>query len=278
MHTDSHEITLGANPIKTRNINWDFAFNFSKIDNYVDELAPGVESIFLGGFVEPQVRAGIGYKYPVLFGKSYLRDNNGRKVVDEKGMPMVGEEKVIGTVSPDFRLGFNTNLDVYKFRISAVLDWKQGGQMYAATPGLMDMYGMSQKSADYRNRGDFIFPNSVKIDGKDANGDNIYVPNDIVIKKENIQNYFTAENNVSESMIKGNSFVKLREISVSYPVFDKSWLNIRLNLFARNILLWTELEGIDPETAQGNNNMGGAFERFSLPNTFSYGLGLNVKF
>ena len=32
------------------------AFNFSKIDNYVDELALSVESIFLGGFVDPQVR------------------------------------------------------------------------------------------------------------------------------------------------------------------------------------------------------------------------------
>lgn len=33
--------------INTKNFKWDMAFNFSKIDNYVDELAPGVESIFL---------------------------------------------------------------------------------------------------------------------------------------------------------------------------------------------------------------------------------------
>ena len=276
MHTDAHEITLGANPIKGRNFNWDFAFNFSKIDNYVDELAPGVESIFLGGFVEPQVRAGIGDKYPVLYGISYLRNDEGKIVVDEDGMPMSGEEKVIGSVSPDFRLGFNTNLDIYKFKLAAVLEWKQGGQMYAATPGLLDVYGMSQHSADIRKIDNFIVPNSVRIVDKDADGNNIYAPNDIVIK--NKESYFNRNNNISESMIKDNSFVKLREISLSYPVYDKSWLNVRLNVFARNILLWTNLEGIDPETAQGNNNMGGAFERFSLPNTFSYGLGLNVKF
>ena len=175
--------------------------------------------------------------------------------------------------------------------MSAVVDWKQGGQMYAATPGLMNLYGVSQHSADIRNQGTYIVPNSVKITGTDAQGNNIYAPNDIVLKDaavmtdedrangvKTIQDYYLEDNNVSESMIKGNSFVKLREISVSYPVYEKSWLNVRLNVFARNILLWSELDGIDPETAQGNNNMGGAFERFSLPNTFSYGLGLNVKF
>jgi TonB-linked outer membrane protein, SusC/RagA family len=291
MHTNVHELTLGVNPINTRNIKWDFGFNFSKIDNYVDELAPGVESIFLGGFVEPQVRAGIGYKYPVIYGVSYLRNDVGQIVVDSKGIPLAGEEKVIGTVAPDFRLGFNTNLDIHKFRVSAVVDWKQGGQMYAATPGLMNLYGISQHSADIRNQGTYIVPNSVKITGTDAQGNNIYAPNDIVLKDaaimtdedrangvKTIQDYYLEDNNVSESMIKGSSFVKLREISVSYPVYEKSWLNVRLNVFARNILLWSELDGIDPETAQGNNNMGGAFERFSLPNTFSYGLGLNVKF
>lgn len=289
VHTNVHEITLGANPIRMKNINWDFAFNFSKIDNYVDKLAPGVESIFLGGFVEPQVRAGIGYKFPVIYGTSYRRSDDGKIVVGDDGLPLLGEEKVIGTVSPDFRLGFNTSLDIYKFKIAAVLDWKHGGQMYAATPGLLDVYGVSQRSADYRDRGDFVLPNSVKVIGRDENNNPIYAPNDIVIQrtitaedkkngKESIQEYFNKDNNISESMIKDNSFLKLREISVSYPVYDKSWLNVRLNVFARNILLWSEVDGIDPETAQGNNNMGGAFERFSLPNTFSYGFGLNVKF
>lgn len=68
IHTNSHELTLGVSPVNNRNFKLDFAFNFSKIDNYVDELAPGVESIYLGGFVTPQVRAGIGEKFPVVYG------------------------------------------------------------------------------------------------------------------------------------------------------------------------------------------------------------------
>jgi outer membrane receptor protein involved in Fe transport len=281
VHTDAHEVTLGFSPIKTRDIKWDFGFNFTKIDNYVDELAPGVESIFLGGFVEPQVRAGIGYKYPVLYGVSYLRNEAGQIVVDANGLPQAGPEQVIGTVSPDFRLGFNTTLEIYKFRLSALLDWKQGGQMYGATMGLLDYYGVTQKSADARKEKFLFEKDAVKVTGTDANGNQTYAPNDILIDGTQTgaaYAYFDRLNGISESMIYDNSFVKLREIALSYPVWNKKSLKVSLNVFARNILLWSSLKGIDPEATQGNNNMSGAFERFSLPGSSSYGFGVNVKF
>ena len=59
----------------------------------------------LGGFVTPQVRAGIGDKFPVIYGKATWRNDEGKIVVDQNGLPMQGEDAVIGTVSPDFRLG-----------------------------------------------------------------------------------------------------------------------------------------------------------------------------
>jgi hypothetical protein len=278
VHTDAHEVTLGISPIRTRNIKWDLAFNFTKIDNYVDELAPGVESIMLGGFVEPQVRAGIGDKYPVLYGVGYMRNEAGQIVVDADGLPQSGTEQVLGTVAPDFRLGFNTTLEIHKFRLAALIDWKQGGYMYGATIGLLDMYGTSKKSGDFRNKESFIFEqDAVKVTGTDANGNPTYAKNDILISGADAQNYFSVLNNVSESMIFENSFIKLREISLSYPVWDKN-IKVSLSVFARNILLWNQIDGLDPEATQGNNNMSGAFERFSLPGSSTYGFGLNVKF
>jgi TonB-linked SusC/RagA family outer membrane protein len=279
IHTNVHELTLGVNPIKRNNVKWNFAFNFSKIDNYVDKLAPGVNSIFLGGFVEPQVRAGIGDKFPVLYGVSYLRNEAGQIVVDANGMPQSGEEKVLGTVSPDFRLGFTTAIEVYKFRLSAVLDWKNGGQMYSGTSGLLDYYGKSKRSGDYRKSESFIFDlPAVKETGTDGSGNTTYATNDIQIEGKNAQTYFSNLNNISESMIYDNSFIKLREIALNYPLFDKNGLKLNVNVFARNIIVWSEMKGLDPEATQGNNNMAGAFERFSLPGAASYGFGLNLNF
>ena len=35
---------------------------------------------------------------------------------------------------------------------------------------------------------------------------------------------------------------------------------------------------LDPEASQGNNNMSGAFEDYSMPQTASFGFGFNIKF
>ncbi|MEG1564000.1 MAG: SusC/RagA family TonB-linked outer membrane protein [Bacteroides sp.] len=275
VHTNSHEVTLNVNPIHTKTVNWEFAFNFSKIDNYVDKLAPGVSSITLGGYVDPQVRLSEGHKFPVIYGTSYERNENGDIVVDKNGLPVAGENKVLGDVSPDFRLGFNTSVELYKFRLSAVLDWKQGGVMYAGTTSSLDFYGVTQKSADFRKSASFLFEKeAVK---QMPNGS--YAPNDIQLKGSDAYAYFDRLSTISEAGVYGSSFLKLREIALSYPVLNKPFLAITANVFARNLLLWSEMKnGIDPESSQGNNNMAGAFERFSLPGTSSYGFGLTVKF
>ncbi|MDO5429871.1 SusC/RagA family TonB-linked outer membrane protein [Parabacteroides sp.] len=278
VHTNAHEITLSVNPIRKKNVDWTFAFNFSKVDNYVDELADGVENIFLGGFTTPNVRAMVGEKYPVVYGTIYKRDDNGNLVLDDKGMPQAGGSGVIARCSPDFQLGFNTSLNIYKFRFSATLDWKQGGEMYAATNALMDQMGVSKQSGEDRDRG-YATTTGVQLTGTDANGNPTYsAVKDFRIESEDLQTYYSKKYSADEGLCSGNSFVKLREISLGYPVIKNNALELNVNVFARNILIWSELENFDPETSQGNSNMSGTFERYSLPQTSSYGFGFNLKF
>ena len=190
-------------------------------------------------------------------------------------MPQAGDEGVIGKVSPDFTLGISTNIEFKKFRLSAVLDWKKGGQMYCGTQSVLDYYGVTQRSLELRESTGFLFEKpAVK-----QNADGSYSPNDIMISgMQGAFNYLSTMSDISEAGIYDNGFLKLREISLSYPVVEKPWLNIRANLFARNLILWSALKGLDPEATQGNTNMSGAFERFSLPGTSSFGFGLTFKF
>ncbi|MBD0404167.1 SusC/RagA family TonB-linked outer membrane protein [Flammeovirga sp. EKP202] len=285
LHTDAHELTLTLVPVQTKDFTWDVMVNFSKVTSVVDELAPGVESIFLGGFVTPQVRAGIGYAYPVIFGSTYARDDQGRILVDERefingnknsqyGMPMQGPDGIIGDITPDFILGFNTNLRYKNWNLAAVFDWKNGGQMYHGTNNLLNLYGVSAETEDRETP--FVMP-GFKEDG---------TPNDIQrggVDDPNayFDRYYGAEGNIDEAAIYNNSFLKLRELSLGYRFpkkLIKGTTDVRLSAFARNILLWTELPNFDPESSQGNNNMGGAFERFSMPNTSSFGFGVDLTF
>jgi len=168
VHTVGHEVILSVSPVAEKNFKWDMNFNFSKIDNYVDALAPGVENIFLGGYVTPQVRAGIGDKYPVIFGVSFVRDTKGNIVVDDDpnstyyGMPKVGGDAVIGSVSPDFILGATNSFTYKGWLLSATAEWKSGGKMYSGTNSSLDFYGLSKITENRETT--FIF-DGVKPDG-----------------------------------------------------------------------------------------------------------------
>jgi TonB-linked SusC/RagA family outer membrane protein len=289
VHTNSHEVTLGVNPVNAKNFKWDFSVNFSKIDNYVDELADGVESIMLGGFTDPQVRLQVGDKYPVIYGTTFARNDDGDIIVDENGLPDFGPEGKIGDVSPDFMMGFNTSFEIYKFRLSATFDWKAGGQMYCGTYSTANYYGTTQYSVNLREKGDFIFDRPAVKEIKNAAGEVTgYAKNDIPVRaperyrfNEHSDAYYYLDlmSSVSEGGVFDSDFVKLREISLSYPVWNKNGINVNVSAFARNLLVWTKMKGgLDPESSQGNNNMAGGFERFSLPGTSSYGFGVNVQF
>ncbi len=279
MHTDAHELTFSASPVRTRNFEWRLGVNFTKIDNYVDELADGVESIFLGGFTDPQVRAGIGDKYPVIYGTAFLRNDDGDIVVGDDGMPLTGPDGVIGRVSPDFTMGFSTGITYKQLNFNAVFEWKNGGQMYYGSANTMDYYGVTQHSADLRDSESFLFEwPAVKITGKDSEGNNTYATNDIMIPGDMASDYLDLLSTISEAAIFDASFLKLREISLSYRFVNNPKFGLSANLFTRNILLWSGYKGFDPESSQGNNNMAGGFERFSLPASTSFGAGLTFNF
>jgi TonB-linked SusC/RagA family outer membrane protein len=279
VHTTSHEVVLNVSPVLRKDFKWDINVNFSKIDNFVDALAPGVESIFLGGFDIPQVRAGIGSTYPVIYGVSFVRDNNNKIVVEDNpgawnhGMPKVGEPDVIGSVSPDFIMGAGNTFTYKKWTLSALIEWKNGGKMYSGSNALLDYYGMSKKTEDRETT--FIF-DGVKPDG---------TPNDIVrggpedpaAFQDLYQNVL---NNIDESYTQDNSFIKLRELSLGYRPAKKLFnsVNLDASVFARNILIWTALENFDPESSQGNTNMGGSFDWFSAPQVTSYGFSIGLTF
>ncbi len=278
VHTTSHEVILYLVPLQFKDFECDVNFNFSKIENYVDELAPGVESIFLGGFDIPQVRASIGNTFPVIYGEKILRNAEGKIIIDDDpsspfyGLPQPTENGVIGVVSPDFILGGNSTFTLKNWSLSALFEWKNGGQMYSGSNGLLDLYGLSKKTEDREST--FI------IDGVKSDGS----LNDIVRggpdDPDAVQTlYSDVLGNISESFIYDNSFVKLRELSLKYrtaKLFGR--VDLGLTAFARNILIWTALPNFDPECSQGNTNMGGAFERFSMPQTTSYGLSIDLTF
>jgi len=273
MRNDVHEFTITANPVRTADFNWTFNVNYSQIDSYVESLADGVDNIFLGGFTTPQLRASVGDRFPVIYGTGYARDAQNNVIVNAQGLPTAdGQLKVLGEVAPKFTLGGSTQFTYKRVSLGAVVDWKNGGKMYSGSNNLMNFYGVDARTADRTS--EFIVP-GVKADG---------TPNDIVrggASDPNGQQLLQAAlNNIAESAVFDASFVKLREVTLGYqfPKLLNDSVDLRASVFARNILLWSEMPNLDPEATQGNNNFGGGFEQWSMPQTKSIGFGLNFTF
>lgn len=82
--------------------------------------------------------------------------------------------------------------------------------------------------------------------------------------------------NVSEAYIVDTDFLKLRDLTLTYRLPRLGRFDISVFAFARDVLVWAAMPDFDPESSVGNNNAGGYFERFSLPNTSSFGGGLKL--
>jgi hypothetical protein len=80
--------------------------------------------------------------------------------------------------------------------------------------------------------------------------------------------------------VEAASYIKLREVSLAWQV-PKKWLHgysLTLSAIGRNLYTKTKYHNFDPESSQGNGNMSGGIEYFSLPQTRSFGFGLNIIF
>lgn len=264
--TNTHEINISGTVYENRDFSATVGLNWTKYSSKVKELAPGVDNIMLGGFVEPQVRAYTGYAYPVIFGTGFLRDEkSGMWYLDADGLPMTsGESQVIGDCTPDFNMGWSINLRYKRFNLSTTWSWQSGGQMYHGTNMVMNYFGATTQSAD-RDK-------PVKVTGID------YDSGQKVTREVDRQDFNSVYYDISEGGIVDTDYIKLRDLTLSYQC-PKVWgIDITLSAFARNVLVWAKMPNFDPESSVGNNNAGGYFERFSLPNTASFGGGIKLTF
>lgn len=266
MTTLSHELSVNASVIDHANYGLDLGVNFTKITNKVKKLADGVESIMLGGFVEPQVRAQAGYTYPNIYGKAFKRTEDGQLLLNANGLPQGTAASVnLGECTPDFNMGFNLRAHYKQLSLSATMDWQKGGCMYNGTLLTMNYFGASKASLPY-HEGTMVAEGINEATGQ---------KNMVQVSK---QQYYMAYNDVTEAGIFDTSFLKLRDVTLSYQFPKFAGINLSVYGFARNILLWAKLPGLDPESSQGNGNMSGYFERYSIPNSSSFGGGFKIAF
>jgi len=296
------EMNINFVPFKTSSVRWDIGANFTSAYSQVTSLADGAKEIALLSNAFSGVYAIEGERFPVLKGTTYVRDDQGRIVVDATtGLPQVNSQlEVLGRLTPKYILGFTTALKVKGFTLSATADYRTGHKFFSGTKQSLAFSGQLEETASFDRTKPYVIPNSVYM----QNGS--YVPNTSVAVYNNTFNdpnspgyspttgvveYFgsAAYTQVGENFVLDATAFKIREIGLSYT-FSKDMLGeskineLTIGVQARNPFTKFAKENRnydDPESGfEGNGAYSGYISSSAVqyPNLRTFGGNVSITF
>ena len=275
------EATLGANIINTNNIRWNAGVVFSKINQVISRfdnvpIQTGPSNAFY--LREGEV---FGTIYGEKFARSidelssaqkaadnYVLNSEGFVVraseigtVDEKPIKVEDEDGntqfVIGNINPDFNLALNTTFNWKGLQVYALVDWKQGGDVY-------------------NNTNQWIL--------RELRG-GIVDQSDVPVSQRKPVGYYATLYNVNATtdyFVEDGGYVKLREVSVSYSlpksILGNVFKEIKVGFVGRNLFTLTKYTGYDPEVATESGSQYYGFDGFGYPNFTTLSGSLELKF
>ena len=220
------ELGLTANPIRKPQLGDVFRATFYTVNQTVVSLP--VPAFVVGS-------SGFG----TAFGRSRIAQ--GVSVTAIWGNAPIGpggavRDTIIGDATPDFEMQFSNDLTWKAFSLGILVDWRKGGKVSDLTNNLFD---------EGRTSRDYDQPS----------------PDPTIGKTLGAYRYNKwAGGRDARVYVQDGSFVKLREVSLSYAL-PQDWVgrlfgggvrSARLSLSGRNLAIWSHYWGSDPEV----NNFG----------------------
>jgi len=298
---------------------FNFGRNRAVVESLPDVIESGqysiVADVFPGdeGGSDLELVAREGELLGQLVGLGFQRGPDGR-IIHENGLPLLTDEKVsAGSFQPDFRLGWLNEFQYKNVNLSFLFDGQVGGKIYSrshalyATGGaikndddpnlpLTTTEGRTVYSVGYGAAGnpDYTLVDAGGVVGPgwkyDDSGN--LVENDVSVPAGGagyvgyFYNYYGNGFNRDniEAATYDATYFKLREVSLSYGIptsITDGWgiHSASISLVGRNLLLFSDVPSIDPETFSIRNGIFvNGFESTSIPTQRSVGINVNLTF
>jgi len=282
------ELDLGYRVVDGNDWSWDVNVLFTAVRNNVSRLDQGL-TINLGGLSAVNSRALQGQPIGVLWGSRTLRDDDGNVVFDENGFPVQDQvEGVLGDPNPDWQGSAFSTLRYKNFSLSVLLETFQGADIFAGTKSVMTDLGTWGGTAaeTTANQNLLDYDGNVILAGETFRGRIHDFGNGPVALTESWYNgdggFFGGGND--ELYIEDGSWSRIREIVLSYTA-RSPWLernlglsSLQFSLTGRNLIIWTEFEGNDPDTNLSGVSKARGIDYFNNPATKSYIFTLSATF
>lgn len=297
-----YEIEWDFGILQNQPFSWNLYGNFTQNRNEVIDMS-GTESLLISGFSGTSSRAVVGQQLGVLWGAKWDRDDSGTLILDENGYPTLAPAAgIIGDPNPDYRMGIGSLLSYKGLSVNILFDISQGGEIWNGTRGALAFFGKAGYTATettltsdqantlkvytgetvaeaypYLQNGDGSY--TVRGEVSNFGGSDVFL--DEIWYTAGPGSGFTGPD---EQFIEDASWARLRELTVSYAFgsqpFGLNWLqNATIAFTGRNLILWTNYQGVDPDTnLNGPGNNGFGLDYFQNPASRTYKVSLNLTF
>lgn len=303
------ELKLEVAPIYTDAVQWILAGTYARNKTVVTELKGYTDDQYVslaGAFAGILNIAKKGYPLGVFYGLGW--DRVGGKIVysdtttgtsapdNVLGGRILNAPRyssgliVIGDPNPKWTGSFRTDLTLFgDLTISTLFDIVWDFDVWNGTNGALYNFGTAKDTED---RDEYWFNEEGKpvIYAGDRNaagqlvdrviGNRRYEPGD-TLRKEVYYRFYANGFNINEPHIKDGSYVKWRDLSISYRLRRVPFFNIESITFtfaARNLKTWTDYPGYDPEVNHFNQSEGRGYDYFNYPQVRSYRFGITINY
>ena len=246
LENKGYEIMLSLTPVQTKDLKWEMTTIYNHNENKAIKIGQAL-TLFSTNAGAP-VAIVEGQPIGVFYGTYFARGTDGAITKNAAGIPLAATgvtRKVIGNPNPDYTASLVNELSFKKWNFRAQLDAVQGVDVF---------------NADFRTRQG--------------------VGNGTVAEAEQRgllpRGYVSGIYAIEEWRVDDGSFIKLRELSLSYNVGKVKFINnLSINFSGRNLISWDNYKGYDPEVnSAGQSTLlrGIDFGATPIPRTFSFGI------
>jgi TonB-linked SusC/RagA family outer membrane protein len=301
------EMLLTATPLERETVRWETGLNFAANRSELLSLAGDFrgDAVSSGGTVG--IVQQVGEPVSAIYGIPYVRDDEGRIVHGENGLPLQGEQRVLGKGAPDWSAGLFNTFSYKNLYLNVLLDAKWGGQLFSGTNSRAYDYGLHENTLEgraacdeardpetgaYPTDGCFV-PGGVIGQFKTDEDGNVVRDEDgnrvVEVLRENDEEVTPQEyygyigGLIAEEFMYDANYVNLRQVRIGYRLPD-SWMarmplqNVTLSLVGRNLFyLYDSVPNVNPG-ANYNSAATPGIEFSSIPQTRTFGFDIRVNF
>ncbi len=283
------EFELSADVLAQNNFRWNVSANFSKNKNKVISLAGAKAYTLPDSFIE-NASLVPGEPFGVFLSTDFLKAKGGNYILDVNGFPQAGNDvEIIGDPNPDWRASLGSTFSYKNVSLYVLFDRVQGNDFFNGTRGSLYSFGT------HADQGNTVVAPAGGL--KDVNGNIIaagtsfqgeikdFGAGPVAINQAWWQGRGSASNTASyRQFVEDASASRLREITLSYGIknvklFRNTPLSsIDFSITGRNVVLWTNYSGADPEANVTGAGLARGQDWFTNPNTRSVLLSILIKY